>query len=188
MQSFRPDETFPIDAVKSATTVRKRVTEIAVNLALVRTSRSTLDQLRPLRSQEQSVRWQANYDLMSAQLACYEVRQVQHLIALERFSGSASTHADEGHDQWLVQHGKGRLFVPTKDEQVRHEVIGTQSPEAQRAGAIKLLDFVRSEHPGTPWARRAQGESARGFGVELETRKSPLPAPALPKPVRVPHF
>lgn len=181
---IRPDEAFAIGTPKSMQAVKVRITQTKVNLQLVEKAQDQVLKLRPLRAQESLQRWRANYDLMNAQLACYRVRLLQHLIGLDRFSRTASDQAGEGHDQWLIRHGAKGLLVPTDAEWTRLE-IDKADIEELRKRAIELLEIVRMEHPGTPWARQAELEAARRFGVQLQTRKAP-PFKKPVTPVKVP--
>ncbi len=129
-----------------------------------------------LREQEVDPRWQANYDLILAQLVAYQARTYEYGVALDDFIKSPKqappTKGDKRLVHWDVQTvGK----VRTEDAK----------PYIERAR--KLFAGVQQNHPGSPWAARAAGELKRGFGVDLrpEYREpyvkvaNPIPPPKL---------
>lgn len=180
------NEAFPLNREKSAERVQTRIKLASVNLELIVQAQQQIEKLRPHRPQESSNRWRANHDLMRAQLACYRLRLIQHVIGLDRFSRTAAKAAKDGHDEWLIRQGGKSLLVPTDDERQRLSLEDVDV-ESLRKTAVKLLDFVGMHHPGTPWARQAKDETTKGFGARLETRKAaPIKKPL--RPVKVPKL
>ena len=109
------------------------------------------------RDEEADPRWQANYDLIYAQLIAYQARIWEYGASLEAF----------------VQ--KPKIVPLTKppnlqlihwNVHVRKETLTTESlPYIEKAR--QLFNVVIENHPGTPWAGRAQNELQRGFGVDF---------------------
>jgi hypothetical protein len=133
-----------------------------------------LEKIKRLRDQETSPRWQANYDLMHAQLIAYQARIYEYGAYLETFlrAPKAAPRTKEP-NLTLVAWGlttRAKLVAPEKSQ-----------PYIDKATA--LLEAIIKDHPGTPWAARAQWELGRGFGVELfPDYHAPYPSVANPKP------
>jgi len=58
-----------------------------------------------------------------------------------------------------------RQMLPPDDEQVLQTHINLKELNAQERRARDLFGLVLTEHPGTPWARRAEYELGIGFGM-----------------------
>ena len=116
------------------------------------------EEMKYARSQETSRRWQANYDLLYAQILAYKVRNFEYAAYLD----------------WFL---KNPVVVPlTKEPNLRlvhwdittrKETLTGEQTESMIAQSKVLFQKVIDEHPGTPWAARAQWELRRGFGVHL---------------------
>lgn len=165
------DETNPYEAASSSaaeirqlfsTSPTKLSTEMQQERAKMRAYAAYLDQAihsleqaEPLRDSSPSVRQQANYDLLLAQLLAYRIR------------------ADEFHD-YLSNSSHSRTQIPTGVAIIGWQIAATKrlaSPEkhgAEIARARSLLEQIVRERKGTPWAARAQDELDQGFGVMLE--------------------
>ncbi len=119
-------------------------------------AQAALDKGRHLRDQEPDPRWQANYDLIYAQLVLYQARIYEYGAALEDFINNPKTAP--------LMKGTARLV---------HWDIGvtktvrTKESEAYIKKAEELLEATSKEFPGTPWAVRADYERQRGYGVDL---------------------
>lgn len=149
---------FPID--------QQQFTKLAVEnqqtahgmLEYLKQAEKMLDKVKPLRSKERSFRWQANYDLMYAQVVAYQVRIQEYAAYLADF----------------IKHPKEITNPLGTDKPTNHWDIRTRAKtitgdktkdDIERAKTL-LKEVVRL-HPGTPYAARAQWELNRGFGVEL---------------------
>ena len=141
-------------------------------------AQKALEEGLTLREQEASPRWQANYDLIYAQLIAYQARMYEYGAFLEHFA-------------------KNPRVVPLKvgDKQLVHWTVRTinrvlteeSKPYIQKSK--KLLLAVKKNYPGTPWAGRADWELKRGFGVDLvpHYRKPYVPGPGV-KLIPVPKY
>lgn len=149
------------------------ITRTGPYLNYLAAAQQALEKGRPLREQEADPRWQANYDLMYAQIVAYQARMYEYRVALQEFLKSPQT------------------TPPTKDN-LRHVAwdVGTRSetrtkesgPYVERS--TDLFNHVAKDHAGTPWAERAKWELARGFGVYLapEYRAAPITVTS-PRPI-----
>lgn len=108
------------------------------------------------RDQEVDPRWQANYDLILAQLVAYQARTYEYGVALDDFIASPKQAPPVKGDRRLVH-----WDIRTVDK------IRTEEAKPYIERAKKLFAEVQKNHPGSPWAARAAGELRRGFGVDL---------------------
>lgn len=122
-----------------------------------------LEQIRPLRDKEREPRWRASYDLALAQLYSYRVRQFQLMLALDNHSANDPKPKDPKANEWRFDH-VGKMLEPT-ERQIAATKIDMKEIEAQKQKATDLFKEVIKEHPGTPWANRAQQEQGWGYGV-----------------------
>jgi len=127
-----------------------------------------MDKIEKLRAKETQPRWRAAYDLAYAQLLCYRVRQFQYLLTLNLHDRENPTPKDPKSNEWNITNVKDML-APSEEE-VKASKVDMKELEAQKARAIELYDQVIKNHPGTPWARRAQQEKGWGFGFRLVDR------------------
>jgi hypothetical protein len=116
-----------------------------------------LEGMRKEREREASPRWQANYDLIFAQLLAYKVRIYEYGAYLDAF----------------IKNPK-QADIPKPDRQLHYWRIATRqktitgdlvSSEIERSRLA--FEAVKRDHAGTPYAARADVELKRGFGVEL---------------------
>jgi hypothetical protein len=110
------------------------------------------------RKQEASPRWQANYDLLYAQLVAYQARMFEYGACLEDFIDKPQTvpltrKPNLTHVGWEIR-TRQTLRQPDKVK-----------PYIDRAS--EMFRAIIANHPSTPWAARAEFELKRGFGVEL---------------------
>ena len=109
-----------------------------------------------LREQEADPRWQANYDLILAQLVAYQARIYEYGVALDVFIAKPKTAPAQKGQRFLAS---WRIHTM---KQVRTEEA---KPYIDRARS--MFSEIKNEHPGSPWAARANWELARGFGVDV---------------------
>jgi hypothetical protein len=110
------------------------------------------------RRHEASPRWQANYDLLYAQLVAYQARMYEYGAYLEEFIKEpkvvpSTKSPNLRHVRW--------------DIRTRKKTITGDKVEPYIERATQMFRDVVADHPGTPWAARAEIELRRGFGVEL---------------------
>jgi hypothetical protein len=109
-----------------------------------------------LREQEADPRWQANYDVILAQLIAYQARMYEYGVALDAFIAAPKTaprmKGGKQHMHWDIQTVK-----KTRTEESK--------PYIERAN--NLFAEIKKSHPGSPWSARATWEQRRGFGVDF---------------------
>ena len=117
-----------------------------------------MQRLEKFRRHESSPRWQANYDLIYAQLVAYQARMFEYRAYLLEFAKNpkfvpATKPPNLRHTGWDIH---------TRKQTITGKVV---EPYIERASA--MFNAVMTDHPGTPWAARAEYELKRGFGVHL---------------------
>jgi hypothetical protein len=123
-----------------------------------------LEGLQRERAKEIYPRWQANYDLIYAQVLAYKVRVYQYGAYLEWFMRNPKQPA--------LKPPNPRLTATHWDITTRQEMLETKyasQEELQKyvQKATQLFQNIMKNHEGTPWAARAQWELTRGFGVHV---------------------
>jgi hypothetical protein len=116
------------------------------------------------RRNEAAPRWQANYDLTLAQLIAYQARMYEYGASLEEFIKQpkvvpATKSPNLRHTHWDIR---------TRQKTLTGDVV---QPYIDRASV--MFKEVIANHPGTPWAARAEHELKRGFGVEVVPEYEP---------------
>ena len=117
-----------------------------------------IEKIRPMRDQDLSPRWRANYDLLHAQMMAIPPRIYEYAAYLEFFLKNPKVVPLRKDPNLILNHWgittRSQTLVPEKTQ-----------PYIDRSS--ELLRAVIEAHPGTPWATRAQWELDRGFGIEL---------------------
>ena len=188
-------EHFVVDPVQSTSRVLARLQQISRVLQVMATAHQNLAAVRSLRDAEPSLRWRANYDLMSAQLMAYRVRLFEYGIALGQFGKNMPRlipPKNPPHNRWEIRHGSNKLLMPDAQQEKALGVTAEQLRSYHRE-ALQQLASVRETHQGTPWAMRAQWEEGRRFGATFRSwyYQRPKPRPnnkPRPKPVPVPKL
>ena len=116
------------------------------------------EEMRYARSQEISPRWQANYDLLYAQILAYKVRNFEYAAYLDWFLKNP---------QVVPLTKSPNLKLVYWDIGTRKETLTGELTASMIEQSKVLFQEVIDKHPGTPWAARAQWELRRGFGVHL---------------------
>ena len=145
-----------------------------------------MESLAEDRRKELYPRWQANYDLIYAQILAYKVRIYEYMAYLQHFMKEPKVVPLRKEDpkgigwyqlaRWHIEH--------------RQETITGEQTAAYIERSRQMFQKVIEEHPGTPWAARAELELGRGFGVELMPDydfRDPRPRkPSKPRPPTIP--
>ncbi len=139
----------------------------------------TIGKMEKQRREEASPRWQANYDLMYAQIIAYQARMYEYGAYLEEFIRNPP----------VVPLTKApNLHLAHWDITTRQKTITGDKIKHHVDRATAMFHAVIETHAGTPWAARAEYELKRGFGVELipiywgPSRPIPPGTPLLPVP------
>ncbi len=137
-----------------------------------------LEENRQLREEEPSLRWKANYDLLYAQLLAYKVRIYEYGAYLDEFVKEPKVAPETKSPDLYLAH----WTIATRRKTLTGELTASTIKRAD-----DLFAEVIKQHPGTPWAARANWERRCGFGVELRTDyrcrykdvDDPIPMPKL---------
>jgi len=117
-----------------------------------------MEEIAPHRRREYDPRWQANYDLIYAQILAYTARTYEYGAYLEHFKRNPKVVPLEKPKmrrlaQWHIRNTAS--------------IVAAEVSEPYIERATKRFNEVIEDHSGTPWAARAQWELGRGFGVAL---------------------
>ncbi len=126
---------------------------------------ATLKGIEEQRATEDSPRWRANYDLTMAQTLAYRVRLFQYLLAMDQHMKNFPEPKDPKSNRWSLRRIP-RMLEPD-ETQIKQTGVDMQELKKQQHAAEDQFRFVLFEHPGTPWAYRAQYELNQGFGMEF---------------------
>ena len=170
----------PNEFVKQA---RQAQTQAKTHLRYMAEAEARLLAGQELRSQEVDPRWQANYDLILAQLVAYQARTYEYGVA---FDAAMQRPAQSPGNNRVLAHWDIRTV-----DQIRTEEAKTYADRAR-----SLFAEVQVNHPGSPWSARAENELGRGFGVDLRpayrTRSRrvnrPTPRPPAITPIKPPKL
>ena len=124
-----------------------------------------LEKIQKLRDKEASQRWRANYDLLHAQCLAYKVRLFQFLLAMDAHAKNPPKIKNPKTNRWNLQRHKEML--PPDDEQVRLTKVNLDQLNEYEQLARQKFQQVITDHPRTPYSRRAQYELAQGFGFRF---------------------
>jgi len=154
---------FPIDFDEFAVDGKAQFERCVKSMKKLNDGISIMAKIEPLRAKEREPRWRAAFDLAYAQLHAYRVRQFQYLLALDKHVKDQPKPKNPKANQWWT-HNTKTMLVPD-EAQIKATKIDTEELEKQRQKALDLYSIVIAEHPGTPWAQRAQQEKNWGFGT-----------------------
>lgn len=154
---------------------REEQAKAIVYLDYLARMQKVVEQLADHRAQEVSPRWQANYDLLHAQLIAYQARMYEYGAYLEEFIKNPK----------VVPLTKSpNLRLVHWDIRTRKTIIAAEKSDSYIAQATAMYEQILKDHAGTPWAARAEIELKRGFGVELMPDYE-APLPPLPPGVKL---
>ncbi|MEQ9409416.1 MAG: vWA domain-containing protein [Fuerstiella sp.] len=137
-----------------------------------------LDNARPMRASESSMRWRAAYDLAYAQLHLFRLRLYQFLLTMDAHANNMPAPKNPKSNEWNFWRNR-KTMVPDEAQferlskafnmkMSRDEYISMVVEEEKKT--MELLNLVIEEHPGTPWAYRAEREKEDGFGYAVSDR------------------
>jgi hypothetical protein len=148
---------FPIDPQAMIPAAQEATALASARLEILLRIQERLESLRKLRDREPEKRWQANYDLMLAQIVTYQIKSYEYRACLaEMIKNPPRPKVMPNADlivEWEMNHSRERKADRSKTEK-------------KYAEAKRLLEEVIKLHPKTPWADLAQDEINRGFGVQ----------------------
>ncbi|MCH7727844.1 MAG: VWA domain-containing protein [Planctomycetes bacterium] len=156
------------------TQVRLEQTKLKLYLGYLDVAAKALEHIRYYREQDPSPRWQANYDLILAQLLAYTARAYEYGAYLEHFIRKPK-----------VVPLKKPGFIRLSSWHIRHSptTVGGDISRTYIDRSAAAFNQILVDHPGTPWAARAEWELSRGFGFDLNEHYSYY-GPRPPTPTR----
>ena len=150
--------TFSLNPREFIRQVRTEQAKAKLYLQYLQRAEKAMEEAATLRKNETSPRWQANYDLIYAQILAYQARIYEYGAFLETFIRKPKVvPLTKGPNTKLVHW----------DIRTRKELVAEPISQPYIERADKRFRQVIADHPGTPWAERAQAELNRGFGVDL---------------------
>lgn len=147
---------FSLEPAKFREQMKRQQGRALLHLQYMAEAEKALAAGKRLREQEADPRWQANYDIIFAQLVAYQARMYEYGVALEDFMRNPKTAPPTRGTALLVHWDVGTV------KKVRTE---ESKPYIDRATV--LFKEIQETHPGSPWAARAAWELRRGFGIDL---------------------
>ena len=163
-----------LEPFRAAAAVQVRKAARAMNLTLE--AIELMERIRPARAEEATQRWRAGYDLVTAQLYMFRLRLFQFLLAMDKHANEMPVTENPKSNKWNFYWNSQAVIVPdeaqyqrladhfgmklTRDEYL--EMVKTEE-----AATNEKLRAVIADHPGTPWARRAETELGYGFGFQV---------------------
>lgn len=158
-------------SIEPAEFAKQSVAEMAKAERYVRylhKAEEALEAALPLRQREIYPRWQANFDLIYAQVIAYKVRVYEYGAYLHWFNTNAEFRPKPAlrppqNNPNLTTHWDitTRAAILPTDKYPRDKM------EADIKKATELFNQIIKDYEGTPWANRAKWELARGFGVHV---------------------
>jgi len=170
---------FSTDAATFLRQARQEQQKAKTYLVYLANAQKALESGYELRESELNARWQANYDLIYAQLIAYQARVYEYGAALEVFIRNPKTAP-------LMQPPNRTLVGWDITGQSKLSASDVSQPYIERA--VELFNTVIELHDGTPWSERATQEIDRGFGLQLvpvyrtPPRRTPSGVPPIPIP------
>lgn len=123
---------------------------------------ATIASVAELRDREPSRRWQAQYDLIRGRLLAMRIRCLEFNMACARMKKDMPKFTRPDSNAWRL--------VPDQ------EIHLPDRYAAEAKEAVRLLERVIEDHPGTPWALLAQRELKDPLGLKwVEVRVPPPP-------------
>ena len=171
---------FSLNPAQFVQQARTEQAKAKVYLQYLHRAETAMQEAAELREKETSPRWQANYDLIYAQIIAYQARIYEYGAYLEGFMRKPKVvPLTKGPNTKLVHW----------DITTRKQLVAESVSKPYIDKATMMFQQVIKNNPGTPWAERAQAELARGFGIDLIPdydstlrRSRPITGPIQPIP------
>ncbi|MFP6677522.1 MAG: vWA domain-containing protein [Pirellulaceae bacterium] len=149
--------TFSKDPAVFLQQVRDEQSRATMMLRYLADAEKILEKAAIYREQEPEPRWQANYDLMMAQVVAYQARVYEYGAFLEEFIKNPRQFPLNKAPNLRLDH----FHIRTKKKTL------TEAAVAYVEKSNELFKITQENHPGTPWAARAEWELKRGFGIDI---------------------
>ena len=148
-------------------------------MQLIEQAIGLLEKVKPLRATEATQRWRAGYDLALAQLYMFRLRLYQYLLAVDKHANMTEMPKlrKPNSNEWNIRWDRSNAINPDEAQfsrlktafglKMTHEEY-LAMVKTEEAAAIERMTAVTTDHPGTPWSRRAETEIGMGFGFRIE--------------------
>jgi len=172
------NEHFPLLPEPFKAAAFAQVSKAAKAMNLTNEAIVLLEKVKPLRATEATQRWRAGYDLALAQLYMFRLRLYQYLLAMDQHANNMPQPANPKSNEWNFWWNQSTI-VPDEAQYerlkaafgmkiTREEYL--EMVRTEEAVTKERLKAVQTDHPGTPWARRAETELNMGFGFHAADR------------------
>lgn len=171
-------EHYPLAPDGFRATAAAQVSKAVRAMQLIEQAIAILEKVKPLRAQEATQRWRADYDLALAQLYIFRLRLYQYLLTMDEHANNMPQPANPKANEWNFSWNP-KTIVPDEAQFSRlKSAFGMSATrdeylemvKAEEASSMERMKAVITDHPGTPWARRAQTEVSLGFGFVVRDR------------------
>lgn len=168
---FGMREEFPVDPAAALPLLIEAGNQALQRASICADLEKRLRSLEQDRNREPERRWQANYDLMLAQLVYSQVKLTEYAELMQT---------------WIAAIRSGKPPVPSTEQTPERVVVWNvhhsgkhhtkpERHEPKKAAAKELFDKVIEKYPRSPWADLSRTMLERGFSVQRgETFRSPL--------------
>ncbi|MBN8624281.1 MAG: VWA domain-containing protein [Planctomycetes bacterium] len=150
---------WPIEREAFAREAARNVAKAEQLIGYFAAAERELAKVRPMRDRDPSLRWRANFDTTYAQTIAYQARLKEYVAYIKAFVETPKAIRNEL--------GPARPTNRWDGHYVKRTLVNDAAAQQQRYTATRLFQQTIADHPGTPWAARAEYELARGFGLEL---------------------
>lgn len=170
-RNFGMREEFSVNPPETIQQLAESNTQARQRLSVVTNLEKQLRALERDRDREPERRWQANYDLMLAQLVYAQVKLTEYIALMESWGRDIQAGKPP-----VPQNKPGQDKIVTFTVGHRPQRIApAQLTDAKIEEARRLFAKVQSLYPNTPWADLSKNLQDRGFSVGRgEWSRSPL--------------
>ena len=166
---------WPINRADYAREAEAQIKKAQLLIQYYAQAQQALETVGKHRDRDPSVRWRANYSLAHAQTIAYQARLHDYIAYVGAFVKTPKAIRNELGPTRPTNEWNGAL--------VQRTLVDDPKVAALRDRSTALYRQVAKDHPGTPWAARAELELARPFGLEFrEGHEVPRGADGRPIP------
>lgn len=150
---------WPIERDKFAVEAEKEIKKAQTLIKYFGEAQKALEGVAVQRNRDPSLRWRANFDMTYAQLMAYQVRLYEYIAYIKAFAVQPKPIKNELGPARPTNRWDGRY--------IKRTLVEDPKIVEMREKSLELYRQVIKDHPGTPWAARAEFEIGRGFGMDL---------------------
>lgn len=153
---------FPVELSALGEAIRNEFPIVEERLRALVAVENRLRSLQKARDRETEKRWQAQYDLMLAQIVCAQIKAFEYMACLQEMVALG----ERGQLKTSEMPDPNRLGIDWVLDHSKERKAPTDKTDKKYAQAERLFKDVIAKHPKTPWADLAQDCIDRGFGVQ----------------------